>query len=147
MRNSIIPATYIVFIRDDSEILLQRRFNTGYQDGNYSLPAGHVERKETPLEAARREAQEETGVTIEQEDLPSTHIMYRIAPHQDADRICFFFRALKWQGIPQNMEPTKCDNMGWFTLDNLPENTIDYIRFAISEIRKGHPYSEWNKTI
>ena len=42
-RNKIIPASYAVLIKDN-KVLLVRRFNTGYEDGKYSLPAGHVEK-------------------------------------------------------------------------------------------------------
>jgi len=42
----IVPAAYLV-LRDGHNILLLRRFNTGYEDGKYSMIAGHVEDGET----------------------------------------------------------------------------------------------------
>jgi len=145
MRNTIVPAAYIVFIRNENEILLSRRFNTGYEDGNYSLPAGHIEHGETATECAIREAQEEVGVILQPSDIKAAHVMYRIAPHQDRDRICFFMHAQHWRGEPQNMEPDKCDDLSWFKLSALPENTIPYIRFTISKIAQNILYSEWAK--
>ena len=41
-RNKNIPASYIILFKDN-KVLLQRRFNTGYEDGNYSIVAGHVD--------------------------------------------------------------------------------------------------------
>ena len=41
------------------------------------------------------------------------------------------------------MEPNKCDDIGWFELDNLPENTIPYIKHAIECISKNIVYSEF----
>ncbi|OGG14305.1 hypothetical protein A2875_01995 [Candidatus Gottesmanbacteria bacterium RIFCSPHIGHO2_01_FULL_46_14] len=50
-RFKMIASSYLLCIRDDM-ILLSRRHNTGYEDGNYSLPAGHVEDDELLTAAA-----------------------------------------------------------------------------------------------
>ena len=42
---SMFVAVYLLLIRD-GQILLLRRYNTGYEDGNYGVIAGHVERDE-----------------------------------------------------------------------------------------------------
>ena len=39
------------------------------------------------------------------------------------------------------MEPNKCDDLIWVGLDNLPENTIDYIRAAINNYKAGISFS------
>jgi hypothetical protein len=36
------PEAHIFLLNDLDEILLLRRLNTGYEDGNYSVIAGHV---------------------------------------------------------------------------------------------------------
>ena len=43
------------------KILLSKRKNTGYKDGEYELPGGHLEENETIQECAIRETIEETG--------------------------------------------------------------------------------------
>ena len=45
-RFKMIGSSYLLLI-ENNKILLSRRFNTGYEDGKYSLPAGHVETGET----------------------------------------------------------------------------------------------------
>lgn len=62
-RYKIIPTVYLVLIREN-KILLLRRYNTGFMDGYYSFPAGHVEANETLTQAMVREAKEEIGVDI-----------------------------------------------------------------------------------
>ncbi len=136
MRNSVITATHLVLIRDDREILLLRRFNTGFQDGNYSLPAGHVEPGELPLAASVREAQEEIGLALRPEDLRMSHIVHT------PTRAHFFFTVLRWKGEPVNCEPDKCDHLDWFGLDSLPGNMVPYVRQALACLRKGQAYSE-----
>lgn len=49
-RPKAVPAVYL-FMRNGNEILLMRRQNTGYFDGWYSVPSGHVEVGELPLQA------------------------------------------------------------------------------------------------
>ena len=56
-------AVYLILIEDD-KILLQRRFNTGYKDGNYSLPAGHLDDNESITQALVREVKEEIDLDL-----------------------------------------------------------------------------------
>ena len=42
-RNKIAITALLLLTKDD-KILLTRRYNTGYEDGKYSLPGGHVEK-------------------------------------------------------------------------------------------------------
>ena len=59
--NQNIPAAYLVLIKE-KKILLLRRFNTGYEDGNYSFIAGHVEKSESFTACIIREAKEEANI-------------------------------------------------------------------------------------
>ena len=53
-------AVYLLLLRE-GQVLLLRRHNTGYEDGNYSVIAGHVEPGERITQALVREAAEEAG--------------------------------------------------------------------------------------
>lgn len=138
-RFKMIASVYVLFERD-GKILMSRRSNTGYEDGNYGLVAGHVEDGESLTQAAIREAKEEAGVDILPEDLEVKTTMHR---KQNDIRVDFFFVAKKWEGELTNMEPDRCDDLSWFPLDELPSNTIPYTRQVIECYRKGIIYSEW----
>lgn len=137
-RFTIIPAVYLVLIKD-GKILLLRRKNTGFEDGNYSMVSGHLEGNETIRHAMIREAREEAGITIQPQDLALVHIMHRQTQPERSD---FFLTTSTWDGEITNKEPEKCDDLSWFSLTQLPENTIPYIRQAIEHIQAGQVYSE-----
>ena len=141
-RHKIIPASYLCLIKDN-QILLLRRFNTGYEDGNYSMIAGHVEPNETFTQCIIREAEEEAGILLKPEDLEVVHVMHRNSgTSYDNERVDVFFTAKKWSGQITNKEPHKCDDLSWFDLDKLPENIIPYIKQAINAIKDKVYYSE-----
>ncbi|WP_124727255.1 NUDIX hydrolase [Staphylospora marina] len=127
-------AVHLLMFRGE-EVLLLRRRNTGYEDGNYSVPAGHLDGGETVKEAAVREAREEVGVRIDPEDVSLVHVMHRREGKEE--RIDFFAEVRRWEGEVVNKEPEKCDDLRWSGSDDLPENVIPYIRRALECHRKG----------
>lgn len=138
-RFKLILSIYLIAIKD-GKVLLLRRQNTGYEDGNYGLVAGHADGDERATVATCREVAEESGLIIQPEDLEFAHVMHR---RQDDERIDLFYTAKKWQGEPKNMEPDKCDDLSWFPLTNLPANIIPYIKQAIELSQRGIRYSEF----
>lgn len=145
-RFTVIPAVYVLFKRA-GKILLIRRFNTGYQDGKYSLPAGHVDGGEPAEQAAVREALEEIGVSIKPEDLRFAHLMHRNVDSDDRyklERVDIFFEAHNWDNEIANCEPEKCDELRWVSPSELPENVIPEVAHAIAAIERGEYYSSFN---
>lgn len=139
-RYKIVPSSYLILIKN-KKILLARRCNTGYEDGKYGLIAGHGEENESARETLAREAKEEAGIKISLSTIKTVHIMHRKASQDE--RVDFFMTAGKFVGAPKIMEPGKCDEMRWFPLDKLPNNTIGYIKQAIECCQEGIFYSEW----
>ncbi len=123
-----------LFLRRGPKILLLRRYNTGYEDGNYSVPAGHVERNEGIRRAMHREAEEEIGIRMGDDDLVPIGVFYR---KSDAERVDFFFGCAQWGGAITNREVEKCDELRWCDVDNLPHNTVPYVRKAIALFGQG----------
>jgi 8-oxo-dGTP diphosphatase len=140
-RNKAIPASYLL-LEKDGKYLLARRHNTGYQDGNYQTPAGHVDEGELPSEALIREAKEEVGINIKPEDIELVHISYRPKHDNTDNRVDFFFRVRKWSGDVINMEPEKCDELLWVDPKQLPKNVTPHVRDAIKNMLLNNYYQE-----
>jgi 8-oxo-dGTP diphosphatase len=138
-RFKLIPEAHLFLFNSDQLLLLQRQ-NTGYEDGNYSVIAGHIDGGETAREAMSREAREEAGLVIDPDDLVLCHVMHRRA---EEERVSFFFTTTRWQGEPQNMEPGRCSDLSWFGFDRFPSNMVPYVRAAIERVRQGRTYSEF----
>jgi len=143
-RNKAVPAVYLILERDDGCILLMRRCNTGYQDGNYNLPSGHVEDGELPKAAMVREAKEEIGIDVTEDDLEFVHASYRPKHDETGNRVDLFFCTKIWSGQVINAEPDKCDDLKWMDPDDLPANMTPHVRRIIEDIWEGIMYSEIN---
>jgi len=139
--HKIIPSVYL-FLTKGNKILLQRRFNTGYEDGKYGIVSGHKEENETFKEALLREAKEESGIILDLKDLEVVHTMFRKIPKDE--RIDVFIKAKKWRGIIKNMELERCDDLRWFKINSLPKNMIYYVEVAIENIQNKIFYSEYS---
>lgn len=139
-RFKLIPEVYLILVKDE-KILLSRRFQTGYEDGNYSMVAGHADGNETMREAIARESKEEAGITID--PLKMEHILTMHRWCGDHERIGFYFTIDKWEGEIKNTEQEKCDDISWFPLDELPENTLKYIKYAIDCYKNDIRYCEF----
>lgn len=141
-RFKIIPAVYLV-LKKDGKLLLSRRYNTGHEDGNYSLVAGHLEGDESFRQAMTREAKEEAGIILKSDDLKVIHITHKKKEvGDDSERVDIFLAIDKYKGDLKNMEPDRCDDLKWFSADDLPENTVSYVRHALKQIEENKFYSE-----
>jgi 8-oxo-dGTP diphosphatase len=134
------PVTIHLFFFRGGKILLLRRFQTGYMDGHFSVPAGHLDGDETVRMAGVREAHEEIGVRITPQEMTFAGVFHR---HSDDERVDFFFQVQKWDGEPVNAEPGKCDDLCWVDMSDLPENTVPYIRQAIKNFQSGVLFQEF----
>jgi 8-oxo-dGTP diphosphatase len=132
-RFRIISAVHLFLMRDE-QVLLLRRFNTGYEDGNYSVIAGHMDGGEEVISAMIREAREEAGIEIASEDMQVVGVMHR---NTSPERIDFFLVARSWTNEPRNCEPERCDELAWYPLDHLPENMVPYVYQALKNYRAG----------
>jgi 8-oxo-dGTP pyrophosphatase MutT (NUDIX family) len=136
-RHQVTTDVHLLLL-DDERVLFGRRQHTGYEDGAYHLPSGHLEADESVVAALVREAKEEIGVTIEPEAAEFAHVMHNSS---GGGRAAFFFTVRDWEGEPDNREPDKCSELAWFALDALPDHLIPYCRTALEHIATGQPFS------
>lgn len=133
-----------LLLLSNDKVLLLRRYQTGFADGYYSLVAGHLDEHETASQGIAREANEEAGLVINPRDLDLVHTMHHLS--NGSERIALFFTVRNWIGEPKNTEPEKCDDMNWFSIQDMPDNTVPYVKTAIDNYLQGNIYCEfgWN---
>ena len=104
---------------DDNRILLLLR-NRAPERDHWSIAGGKVDYMETLEDAVIREVKEELGVDVVVEDLlcVTNHILPAENQHWVAP--CFLVRIVG--GVVENQEPEATQAIGWFALDNLPDN-------------------------
>ena len=143
--NSHITTVHLFLIKkinNKKNILLLKRHNTGYEDGNYSVPAGHIEPGENAIQAMIRETFEETKVKLNEKQLKFCHIVDRFDKKIPESRLDFFFKSNNWNGDPTNGEPSKCSQLLWVEINNLPKKVIPYIKQAVECYEQNIKYSE-----
>lgn len=127
---------------NNEEILFQKRKNTGYCDGYYDLSAsGHVDDNESMKRAMCREAKEELGIDIKEEDLEFVciiHINFNGRIYYNG-----YFKTDRWCGEPIINEPEKNEELKWFNINNLPSNIVNDRMIAIQNYKSIIKYSEY----
>ncbi|HCS60650.1 MAG TPA: DNA mismatch repair protein MutT [Microbacterium sp.] len=138
-RFAVIPAVY-VYLRRGDDVLLQLRQGTGYMDGMWAAgTAGHIELGETAASAGCREAAEELGIRLESAQLAPLTVMQRTDGTASAieQRADWFFTATSWIDTPRIIEPSKCAQLEWFSLNALPDRMPPYERAALDALACG----------
>lgn len=130
MKHLVAPSVN-VFVVKGNQVMLSRRANTGWLDGQLCAPGGHVEAGETPLIAMMRETKEELGVDVAPEDLEFLCVAARNASPTEYVAYEFVIRDKTYEFY--NAEPDKCSELVWVNLDNLPNDIIADFREIIDK--------------
>lgn len=138
-RHAEIVDVHLLLRRGD-RILLARRAGTGYADGLLHAPSGHVEDGEDVRAALLRETAEEIGIDLTPHEVRVVLVMQHKSP-RGAPRTGWFFEAELAEGRePVNREPEKCSEIGWFRLDELPDDIVAYCRAGVEAYRAGQRF-------
>lgn len=137
----LIHSAVYGILKKDNKILLIRRFNTGYKDGFFTFPAGHIEKDELPSETMLRELEEEVGVICDIKSIIPAHVMYRMS-NSGRTYTDYYFEILEYKGNPENKEPNKCDYFDWYEIENIPTNTLQHVKIVLNNIKNKVPISE-----
>lgn len=120
-KNELPIGINALILNEQNQILLGLRAGHRGGKGTYGLIGGKAKNGESIEETAKREIKEETGLTVEVEDL---EVINMFTTQSTSDTVFYQVGVLvkKYSGEPQNMEPAKCDELKFFDLNNLPNN-------------------------
>lgn len=139
-KEKFLSAVYLIIKNKENKILLQRRQGTNLWPGYLALPAGHIDEGENTYQALIREAKEELGIKISKEDIIDTFVVNRcnktLSPYYD-----IYFEINNYEGIIEIKEPDKCKELVWSSINNLPEDMIEFEKEAIINNQKGIKFS------
>lgn len=125
----------------DNEVLMMRRCNTGYMDGKYAFVAGHVENGENLKQALIREAKEEVGIKLKENDL---EFVCGIRTGKNDSYINFFFKPNKYENEPRIIEKDKCDDLKWININKIPDNIIQSDKRALLNLKNKIYFDEYD---
>lgn len=106
----------VIIWRDGKFLIGQRKGSHGA--GTWSVPGGHLEFEETLEECARREALEETGLTIK--NIKFLALTNDIMPDDNKHYITIWMKTDWAEGEAKITEPDKCTDQIWTDFKNLP---------------------------
>ena len=112
----------------DGKLLLYRRTRPP-EAGHWNIVGGKVDHMEHSMQAARREAEEESGLTIGA--LEFLIISEQIFDTDGHHWISIIYQTTDISGDARVMEPEKLPEFGWFALDDLPEPLSKFAADAV----------------
>ncbi len=143
-------AVYMIIENEKWEVLFMRRANTGFRDGAFQVPAGHLEWSESMIDCAIRESKEELDIDILEKDCEVVHISHRVS----SDRVYFdvYVKVRKYSWEPKINEPEKCSELRFIDIDHISEEDKNLFSYDLDIVRKvgnGECFSEvkWDKLI
>ena len=130
-----------VIVKCGDEVLLCKRNATGSLPGQWSIPCGHLEEGEHPMDGIKREFKEETNYTLDN-DLKLVGFLKRY--NRDGSKIkglMFVFMMETDEKINPDLENAKDGEehteCGYFDLENLPfDNKSDKLYELIMRLLK-----------
>ena len=118
-----------VVLRENGRVLLVRRVNEPFR-GKWTLPAGFIDAGEDPRQAAERECQEETGLTVRASQVVDV-IAGREHP-RGADFVIVFAAAI----LAGDLQPgDDADRAEWFEATDLPPLAFRATAQVLSDTR------------
>ncbi|MGW2861906.1 NUDIX hydrolase [Streptomyces sp. NPDC001205] len=110
-----------IVVKDDRVLMVRRRISEG--ELMWQFPAGAIEAGESAEEAAVRETEEETGLTVEAVKLLGERV------HPKTGRSMSYTAATAISGTAHVADEDELDAVAWVSLDEIPK----YVPYGLFE--------------
>jgi 8-oxo-dGTP diphosphatase len=139
--NDVGVGTALIVLNEKQEILLGKR-KGAHRAGHWCCPGGWIDRSDTSTsDAVIREALEEAGLTVH----IVSHLGWTTEDHPELGvrtiTLYHFAEPDHWEGEASVMEPDKCEEWGWFPLNDLPdplfpgiEGMVDLLQLVLPQL-------------
>lgn len=112
----------VIASTDGKVFLAKRGRNVRNEAGAWEFPGGSVEFGERIEDAIIREIREEYGMSVIVERL--LDVVNHILPEEKQHWVSPTFLCRHEGGTPRILEPDKCDEIGWFNVDDIPASRL-----------------------
>ena len=129
----------VMIQNEKGEVLLGLRQGS-HGAGEWSFPGGTLEFGETIFATAKREVKEETGLDVDEFKLISVYDELRYIKTDNKHFLGLGVKAKYKGGEPKIMEPEKCQEWKWYSLDDLPGKILDNTEGIIKNYKVGEFY-------
>lgn len=111
-----------IYNDEEKLFLAERGPKAKNEAGKWEFPGGSVEFGETLEAALTREIREEYGFTIEVIEL--LHVVDHLIPEEGQHWVSPTFICKYKTGTPQILEPEKCSQIGWFSIEEIEQKKL-----------------------
>jgi ADP-ribose pyrophosphatase YjhB (NUDIX family) len=116
----------------DGKLLLYRRTRPP-EAGHWNIVGGKIDHLEHSYDAARREAEQETGLKIGAVEFLC--LSEQIFADERQHWVSLIYGTTDFSGEPRVTEPEKLPEFGWFELDDLPQPLSKFTLDAVSQLK------------
>lgn len=137
-----IPTVGVIIIHEESVLLVEHGNSAGHITGSLGTPGGRLDEGENVMDGAVREVKEETGLSVDKQDLIQIpHIYEADIPRKNGETLCVshtVFTTNKFTGELQDTDETK---PVWIGVDKLKDytlliNTEDMVKRAMEVLNE-----------
>lgn len=135
MEEKFTPTVAVLIIKDKRVLLVRHKVAAEHPTGVYGLPSGRISEGESEEEAAVRELQEETGLTVQKENLIQfpNNLYHATLPRKDGSFVKFSWRVFLCKDYSGDLRGADETDPEWVEIVNLPKyNLLPNVQNAVN---------------
>ncbi len=121
--------TVHLFLIKDGKVLVEKRQNRSYCNGQYDVIAGHITGGQDVYDEMIKIAKKEVNIDIKRENLKPVQVLHHNGT--GSEYIHYFFMTDKYEGVINNNQPNICEYLAWEEFKYPVNNMMEYINEAI----------------